>query len=227
MKIAKTGLYGLPLLCKRARRSQTVPDASDSVSSSPNKQGVMIVSSFELAVTALQQEQLIAYPTEAVFGLGCDPDSQAAVARLLKVKQRPMEKGLILVAATVEQLAPYVDFSQLTLEQKSSVLKSWPGPFTWVMPKQSSTPAWLTGQFDTLAVRVSAHPVVQQLCLAFGKPLVSTSANLTGEPPCRSKVDVLTQLHGQVIEVVDGECDLRANPTQIRDAKTLQLIRAS
>lgn len=179
------------------------------------------------AIEALKQGQLIAYPTEAVFGIGCDPDSEQAVLRLLELKQRPIEKGLILVAASLEQLEAYVDFSALTEQQRHTVMASWPGPNTWVMPKKASTPGWLTGQFETLAVRVSAHPQVQALCLAYGKPIVSTSANLTGHPPGRSKADVEQELGERLAYVVAGEVDLNANPTQIRDAQTGQVIRAS
>lgn len=118
-----------------------------------------------------------------MFGLGCDPDSEAAVQRLLAIKQRPVEKGLILIAADLAQLQDYIDLSQLSDEQLARVQASWPGPFTWIMPARATTPSWLTGQFDTLAVRVTGHPQVQGLCRAFGKPLVSTSANLTGESP--------------------------------------------
>lgn len=89
---------------------------------------------FELAVAALQHDRVIAYATEAVFGLGCDPDSEAAVQRLLAIKQRPVEKGLILIAADLAQLQDYIDLDQLTSEQLAKVEASWPGPFTWIMP---------------------------------------------------------------------------------------------
>lgn len=185
-----------------------------------------IVTVLKTAVTALEQGFLIAYPTEAVFGIGCDPDSELAVHQLLELKQRPIEKGLILVAASPKQLESYVDFSALDKQQLETVLSSWPGPNTWVMPKKPATPAWLTGQFNTLAVRVSAHPQVQALCLAYGKPIVSTSANLTGHPPGRSKAEVEQALGERLAYIVDGAVDLNANPTQIRDARTGQLIRA-
>ncbi|MGL5288697.1 MAG: Sua5/YciO/YrdC/YwlC family protein, partial [Aeromonas sp.] len=86
---------------------------------------------FELAVAALQQDGVIAYATEAVFGLGCDPDSEVAVQRLLAIKQRPVEKGLILIAADMAQLQDYIDVSQLSGNQLAQVKASWPGPFTW------------------------------------------------------------------------------------------------
>ena len=134
------------------------------------------------AVDVLKNEEVIAYPTEAVFGVGCDPDSETAVSRLLVLKQRPVEKGLILIAASYEQLKPYIDDSMLTPAQRETIFSVWPGPVTFVFPAKPTTPRWLTGRFDSLAVRVTDHPLVVALCLAFGKPLVSTSANLTGQP---------------------------------------------
>ncbi|HDZ8963983.1 TPA: Sua5/YciO/YrdC/YwlC family protein [Aeromonas dhakensis] len=182
---------------------------------------------FELAVAALQHDGVIAYATEAVFGLGCDPDSEAAVQRLLAIKQRPVEKGLILIAADLAQLQDYIDLDQLTSEQLAKVEASWPGPFTWIMPARPDTPAWLTGQFDTLAVRVTAHPQVQALCCAFGKPLVSTSANLTGEEPARRVADIGELLASQLAYILPGEVGGQANPSEIKDARTGAVIRPS
>ncbi|PLR30427.1 L-threonylcarbamoyladenylate synthase type 1 TsaC [Chimaeribacter coloradensis] len=173
---------------------------------------------------ALHNQQVIAYPTEAVFGLGCDPDSEQAVNALLQLKQRPKEKGLILIAADYAQLAPYIDEAQLTPEQREQIFATWPGPVTWVIPARKSTPDWLTGRFSSLAVRVSDHPVVRQLCRQFGKPLVSTSANLTGLPPCRLAAEVTAQF-GQDFPVVAGEVGGRTNPTEIRDALTGEYVR--
>lgn len=173
---------------------------------------------------ALREGSIIAYPTEAVFGLGCDPDNEAAVKKLLDLKQRPWTKGLILIAADYQQLMPYIDDSTLTAAQKQRVFARWPGPITWVMPARPQTPRWLTGQFSTLAVRVSAYEPVRRLCLAYGKPLVSTSANLTGQPPGRTPNEVRRQL-GENFPVMEEPVEGRQNPSEIRDALTGRLIR--
>lgn len=175
-------------------------------------------------VAALKEQQVIAYPTEAVFGVGCDPDSGLAVTRLLELKQRPVEKGLILIAADFDQLKPYIDVAALSEDQLSSVFASWPGPVTFVFPALPSTPKWLTGRFDSLAVRVTNHPLVKELCLAYGKPLVSTSANLTGLPPCRTAQEVQQQF-GESFPVLMGDTGGRLNPSEIRDALTGELFR--
>lgn len=101
---------------------------------------------------------------------------------------------------------------------------SWPGPVTWVIPAKPTTPKWLTGRFDSLAVRVTDHPVVKALCQAYGKPVVSTSANLSGLEPCRTTDEVNAQFNGR-IPVVDGLVGGRKNPSEIRDALTGQLYR--
>lgn len=176
------------------------------------------------AVEALHHQRVIAYPTEAVFGVGCDPDSETAVMRLLDLKQRPVEKGLILIAADFEQLKPYIDDSVLSDAQREAVFSRWPGPVTFVFPALASTPRWLTGRFDSLAVRVTDHPLVITLCRQYGKPLVSTSANLTGQPPCRTTDEVLAQF-GPDFPVVAGATGGRLNPSEIRDALTGELFR--
>ncbi len=175
-------------------------------------------------VTRLGRAQVIAYPTEAVYGLGCDPDSEAAVRALLALKQRPWTKGLILVAADYRQLLPYIDDSQLTDPQRERVFSRWPGPVTWVMPARAATPRYLTGQFSTLAVRVTAFEPARQLCLAFGKPLVSTSANLSGLEPARTAAQVRLQF-GNDFPLMEGNVEGRLNPSEIRDALTGSLIR--
>lgn len=180
--------------------------------------------SLEYCVAQLQQQAVIAYPTEAVFGLGCDPDSENAVMALLALKKRPVEKGLILIAADYTQLEPYVSDRELSVAQRERMFACWPGPVTFVVPAPSHTPRWLTGRFDSLAVRVSDHPDVQALCRAFGKPLVSTSANLSGEPPCRSVEEVYQQF-GDGFPVLYGETGGRLNPSEIRDVVTGAQIR--
>ncbi|MGN2671943.1 tRNA threonylcarbamoyladenosine biosynthesis protein RimN [Aliivibrio fischeri] len=176
-------------------------------------------------VDALKQGNVIAYPTEGVFGVGCDPDNEQALLNLLDVKKRPKEKGLILIAASIEQLLPYIDLEQLTEEQVNTIKASWPGPVTWIVPVKTSTLPLVTGQFDSIAVRVTAHPQVKAICNAFGKPITSTSANLSGLEPCRSATEVEAQLGDTGVVIFQGEVGNRTQPTEIRDAKTGNTLR--
>lgn len=183
-----------------------------------------IENNFSSVLGALEQQRVIAYPTEAVFGLGCDPDSETAVEALLALKHRPREKGLILIADNFQQLLPYIDETALSHGQLQTILAAWPGPVTWVMPAKATTPNWLTGQYSSLAVRVTDHPLVKELCRQFGKPLVSTSANLNGQPPCRL-ADEVKQQFGHDFPVLAGNVGGRENPSEIKDALTGHLIR--
>ena len=110
-----------------------------------------LADSFENCLAHLNRQAVIAYPTEAVFGLGCDPDSESAVMALLALKQRPVEKGLILIAADYTQLEPYISARELSVMQRERMFACWPGPVTFVVPVPPQTPRWLTGQFDSLA----------------------------------------------------------------------------
>ncbi len=174
------------------------------------------------AVSRLRSGEVIAYPTEAVYGLGCDPFDLQAVEKLFHVKQRPFEKGVILVAASVEQVVPYVELFNTDWEEE--VLQTWPGPVTWVLPAKEGVPDWVTGGRKTVAIRVSDHPVVQALCLAYGQPMVSTSANITSHSPAMSCLEINT-VFKEKVPCVEGCLGGLDNPTQIREAKTGKLLR--
>lgn len=183
------------------------------------------MNNFEQTIEALLDGNVIAYPTEGVFGVGCDPDNDEAIMKLLSVKNRSVDKGLILIAASFEQIKPYIDESKLNKQQMAMIMKSWPGPVTWVMPVSSKTSNLVTGQFDTVAVRVTDHPLVQQLCKAFGKPVTSTSANLSGLPPCISTTEVQSQLGSSGVVILEGETGGREKPSEIRDARSSKILR--
>lgn len=168
---------------------------------------------------------VIAYPTEAVYGLGCDPDNAVAIEKLLEIKQRPWQKGLILVASDYSQLAPYLDDTQLTREQLELVFSKWPGPFTFIMPIRSDISKLLCGGFNSLAVRVSAHPGIQAICNNLGKPLVSTSANITGQEPAMSLDEVTAQFEGVIAGVATGELGSEPSPSTIIDALSGKVLR--
>ncbi len=173
--------------------------------------------SVEQAVEALKSGGIIAYPTEGVYGLGCDPFNEQAVLNLLKLKQRPVEKGLILVASGQGQIAPLVNWEGI---DRDRVLTTWPGPVTWTLPATDRVPVWIRGRFDTVAIRISAHPVVQALCKVFAGPLVSTSANLAGMLPAMSCEQVGDYFGDRLTGCVQGRLGGHTGPTPIFDART-------
>lgn len=182
----------------------------------------------ELAVKVLQQGGTIAYPTEAVYGLGCDPKNLSAVKKLLEIKQRKKEKGLILVAANIEQLKVYI--LPLEKEVENKLLISWQDPdnvITWLVPVDEMMSDYLKGQFDTLAIRVSHHPVVKKLCEQFGGAIISTSANISNQEAARTAEQVKQIFKNKIDFIIEGETDINAQPSEIRDALTEKTIRTS
>lgn len=173
----------------------------------------------------LQAGGIVAYPTEAVYGLGCDPLNPQAVMRLLSLKQRPWQKGMILIASQRQQLDPYLETINAEIEEQLD--RTWPGPVTWLLPARPEVPRWLRGEHDTLAVRVTAHPLAAALCEAFSGPIVSTSANLAGHAPARSPLRVQRELGGELDYILHGPLGELAQPTEIRDARTGRVIRAA
>ncbi len=177
-----------------------------------------------LAAHVIQRGGVLAYPTEAVYGLGCDPWNPLAVARLLAIKQRHVSKGLILIAADLAQLEPFVE--ELSEAQMAVIHAGWPGSNTWLLPAHSTTPDWLTGRFRTLAVRVTAHPLAARLCRIYGGAIVSSSANLASHPPARTSLQVRLALQEQPDYLLTGACGASRRPSTIRDGLTGQVLRA-
>lgn len=166
---------------------------------------------------------IVAYPTEAVYGIGCLPLFDDGLARIIAIKQRDAGKGLIVVAADVSQLAQLAEIP--AGETGRQLRASWPGPVTWVVPARPDLPPLLTGGRSTIAVRVSAHPLVQRLCRRSGSALVSTSANFSGRRPARSALAARRALGDAVDYVLAGPLGNAARPTEIRDAASGRILR--
>ena len=166
---------------------------------------------------------VVAYPTESVWGLGTDPYNQRAVQRILEIKKRPWEKGLILIAANLSQVE-FVVCKQTFAEQKI-LADSWPGHNTWVMEHHGLVPEWVTGKFDTVAIRVSDHPVVKALCELANMPIVSTSANPAGMPPAKTEEEVKGYFKNEDVTFSPGCVSGYSNPSTIRHLHTGQTLR--
>jgi L-threonylcarbamoyladenylate synthase len=177
------------------------------------------------AAASLRRGGVLAYPTEAVWGLGCDPFDEAAVLRLLALKRRPVDKGLILIAGAPAQFDGLLDWPALPAARADAVRASWPGPHTWIVPATARVPAWITGAHAGVAARLSAHPVVVALCAAFGGVLVSTSANPAGDDPPRQLPGLDAGLRAALDGVVAGDTGGLERPTAIRDARSGDALR--
>ena len=172
---------------------------------------------------AIRAGGLVAYPTEGVWGLGCDPANRDSVERLITLKGRAASKGLILIAANKNQLAPWIKpFDPSTAER---IRGTWPGPVTWIVPARADCPTLLTGGRPTLAVRITAHPPARTLCVAAGTALVSTSANPGGQAPL-ADVGALRKTFGSALNaILDEPLGGLHGPTEIRDARTGRILR--
>ncbi|KAA8732089.1 tRNA threonylcarbamoyladenosine biosynthesis protein RimN [Acinetobacter qingfengensis] len=181
------------------------------------------------AIACLKQGNVLAYPTEAVWGLGCDPAQQQAFEKILKLKQRPIEKGVILLSESIARIEPLLSILDPDIRQQ--VVASWQNSndqqraTTWLLPIQPAIPTWIYGKHDRVAIRVTQHPLCQQLCAAFDGMVVSTSANPAGSTPAKTAQQVANYFSGQ-ISILSGNLGHSPEPSRILDAVTGQLIRA-
>jgi L-threonylcarbamoyladenylate synthase len=170
----------------------------------------------------LKRGGLIAYPTESCYGLGCDPNNRSAVLRILKLKQRPQSKGLILVAGRFAQVVPFIE--PLDREQQEVLKHGGAQAVTYLMPAKKSCPRWLRGKHSTLAVRITAHPYAASLCKGLDMALVSTSANFSGGRPVRTFKEC-QRLFVKSVWVLQGKTGLRKRPSTIRNWTDGRILR--
>ncbi len=162
---------------------------------------------------------VVAYPTEGVFGLGCMPDNAGAVRRILEIKRRHPDKGLILIAARPSQFRRWTDDRSIPLPDPSR-------PVTWIVEASESVLDLVTGNNPGIAVRITTHPVAAALCDAVDSPIVSTSANLSGRKTARNRF-VLQRQFGTLVDlIVPGDCGPASGPSEIRELATGKVLRA-
>lgn len=178
------------------------------------------------ASTVLHSGGTLAYPTEAVWGLGCDPYNELAFKKILALKERPIEKGVILLASSIEQVEPLLD--SLNSKRRDEIIQSWQSvserATTWLLPVTSDIPRWIIGQHTQVAVRVTQHTLCKALCNEFGHFIVSTSANPAGLSPA-TNLEKAKQYFGNRTEYLDGKLGTCQEPSRIIDAITGQVIR--
>lgn len=163
---------------------------------------------------------VVACPTEGVFGLSCMPDDDEAIARLLALKRRDPAKGLILIASDEAQLAEWVELGGRHLPDPDAAR-----PVTWLVPASAQVSPLVRGDNASVAVRITTNPVARDLCRAVDSPLVSTSANLAGQPVARNRF-VLQQRFGAIVDcIVPADCGPANGPSEIRDLQTGRVLR--
>ncbi len=175
------------------------------------------------AVKHLRAGHVIAYPTEAVFGLGCDPANESAVRKLLLMKGRHESAGLVLIASGFSQLKRWIAAVDETLLEKA--MQTWPGPVTWLFPRADHVPDFVAGFHETIAVRITAHEPSRALCEAFGSALISTSANHTTAEPARTDLQVQEYFGSRLAGILAGELGDGEKPSEIRELVSGNIIR--
>lgn len=175
------------------------------------------------AVDQLRSGHVIAYPTEAVYGLGCDPRNESAIRTLLALKGRTESAGFVLIASEFSQLLPWI--AKLDKALIDRAMQTWPGPVTWLFPRAAGVPDYVAGEHKTIALRITAHEPSRALCDAFGSALISTSANHTSREPARSVEDVEAYFGHQLGGILAGPLGDSSNPSEIRDLVSGRIIR--
>lgn len=178
---------------------------------------------YQNAARVISAGGVVCHPTEGVWGFACDPLNPEAVGKVLRLKKRSPAQGLILIAHDLALLKPYL--LPLEADIEARVFPSWPGPVTWLLPVAPWVPDWITGGRDTLAVRVTAHPVAAALSAAFGDALVSTSANPTGKSPALNAVRSRAYFADEADAMLTGELQTPGQCSEIRDAHSGKLLR--
>ena len=183
----------------------------------------MNLDSVQDAAKVIRDGGVIAYPTESCYGLGCDPDNHGAVHRILQIKRRKRNKGLILISDHISRICRYL--ADIPKEKEDEVLESWPGPNTWLLPSRPGVSRWLRGNHQSIAVRITRHPGTRQLCRSAGMALVSTSANRSGRPILKTAARVFQDFGDEVDCIVQGQIGTATAPSVIRDGVSGAIIR--
>jgi L-threonylcarbamoyladenylate synthase len=172
----------------------------------------------------IKKGAVFAYPTDTIWGLGCHPESQQAVSRILSVKKRPFDKGMILLSNCIDYCQHFIDqdyfqnhFSEISIAEKS--------PTTWLLPASPCCPKWLTGNNKTVAVRLTDLSHIQILCDRLGLPLISTSANISGRKPALNSLQIQRQFANSVDFIIAGITSGSQHASRIIDKRSGEIIR--
>ena len=171
-------------------------------------------------VAHLRRGGVIAYPTEGVWGLGCDPRQRRALRRILALKGRPQHKGVLLVAGSTAETRHYWSAQGIG---PALLAQLWPGT-TLVLPAAPTAPFWIRGRHESIAVRISTHPAIVALSRVFGGAIVSTSANPAGQQPARD-LRTLYRYFGRSLWVLPARLGGQRRPSRMVDARSGRVLR--
>lgn len=158
------------------------------------------------AAALIRAGELVAFPTETVYGLGADGLNREAVAKIFQAKGRPGDNPLILHISALDQIAPLIA-CELSSVAKKMADAFWPGPLTMIFPKSARVPENVSAGLSTVAIRFPAHPDAQRLIAAAETPIAAPSANRSGKPSPTTANHVFEDMDGRIPLILDGgEC---------------------
>jgi len=176
------------------------------------------------AAMIIRRGGVIAYPTETVYGLGCSPLQAQALQRIVQIKKRSPQKGLILISHRSELLHRFMGYLSPQQYQQLNTLQT--RATTWLVPAAAGISPLLTGGHKTVAVRLSQHPLIQLLSEYLQSPIISTSANISGHDVCRSPLQIKLMFKQQLDKIIYGTVAADALPSRIIDIRSGNIIRA-
>ena len=174
---------------------------------------------------AIQQGAVIVYPTDTIWGLGCHPLLTHSVGRILNIKQRPVDKGLILLGSRLEFFESYIS-NQLDAEQIARLQEITEHPVTWLVPAGDQCPDWIRGYSTSVAIRITSHPFIIELCDQIRSPIVSTSANRSGSATVRNAWQAHREFTDQVDYIVSGYNPGTKRASEIKSLEGNKILRS-
>lgn len=175
------------------------------------------------AATFIRRGEVVAFPTETVYGLGADGLNGTAVKKIFQAKGRPNDNPLILHIADLKDIEPLT--TGLNANAKALAKAFWPGPMTLVVNKSELVPDEVSAGLPTVAVRYPSHPQAQRFILACGCPIAAPSANLSGRPSPTNAQDVLEDMEGRIAGILDGgSCDIGVESTIVDTTEEVPTI---
>lgn len=171
------------------------------------------------AVDVLKQGGLIIYPTEGIYGIGCDALNEKSVQNVFNVKYRNNEKSFIVLCSEVVHISKLI--SDDYVQDKKLSEKEF---ITWIVPISKNCPQWLTKN-NKIAIRLTDHPVIKELCTGIDGPIISTSANISGKKYINN-IDIISELFTDEVEcIVEGNLGGEAKSSSIIDIATGHILR--
>ena len=177
----------------------------------------------EKFIKAANLGAIFAYPTEAVFGLGCNINNKNSIIKILTIKKRDSSKGLIVISDSIDKIRDLIDSKYHKILDKSNMNTEI--PTTWLCPASDKALDLITGSTGKIALRITKHPVAYEICRTLNYPIVSTSANLAGKTPLTNAKEVVSSFGEDIDYVIEGEVDITKSPSRIVDLVSKKVLR--